>query len=241
MRAFPETKWLLPIGVVRPSDNPEAATDHWCAQAFALGMPLGSALCLDVEQYDVAAAISARWPSRFYAQCRKRGYRPTVYTSGSSIAAVLREAPMLDGQIWGASWKSHEHALPHCFATQWHGGVGVAFDQSTVVDDAMPLWENRGGVAHPLPPLPGGLVMPFVKLMPTKSGAGYWIVGADGGVESFGDADFHGSMGGKHITAPVTDGAVTPTGNGYWLLGGDGAVYAFGDADFYGRSPAHAH
>jgi DNA-binding beta-propeller fold protein YncE len=32
---------------------------------------------------------------------------------------------------------------------------------------------------------------------------GYWLVGADGGVFSFGDARFFGSMGGKRLAAPV--------------------------------------
>ena len=45
---------------------------------------------------------------------------------------------------------------------------------------------------------------PVVGMAATKSGAGYWLVGADGGVFAFGDASFYGSMGGKALNKPVT-------------------------------------
>jgi hypothetical protein len=37
----------------------------------------------------------------------------------------------------------------------------------------------------------------------TPSGAGYWLVAADGGVFSFGDAQFCGSVGGTHLNSPM--------------------------------------
>jgi hypothetical protein len=37
----------------------------------------------------------------------------------------------------------------------------------------------------------------------TPDGAGYWLVASDGGVFSFGDSAFHGSMGGKPLNAPI--------------------------------------
>ncbi len=63
---------------------------------------------------------------------------------------------------------------------------------------------------------------------------GYWMTAADGGVFSFGDAAFYGSMGGKALDAPVVGMAATPNGGGYWLVGADGGVFSFGDAAFYG-------
>jgi len=66
------------------------------------------------------------------------------------------------------------------------------------------------------------------------AGKGYWLVAADGGVFNFGDAGFYGSMGGKHLNAPVVGIASTPDGHGYWLVAADGGVFNFGDATFYG-------
>ncbi|HXW82382.1 MAG TPA: hypothetical protein VEJ84_22990, partial [Acidimicrobiales bacterium] len=67
---------------------------------------------------------------------------------------------------------------------------------------------------------------------------GYWLVAADGGVFSFGDAGFYGSMGGKALNAPVVGMAATPDGHGYWLVAADGGVFSFGDAGFYGSMGA---
>src|SRR5690348_16252761 len=62
------------------------------------------------------------------------------------------------------------------------------------------------------------------------------MVGSDGGVISFGDAAFFGSMGGKPLNRPVVGMAPTPTGKGYWLVASDGGVFSFGDARFYGST-----
>jgi hypothetical protein len=62
----------------------------------------------------------------------------------------------------------------------------------------------------------------------------YWLVGSDGGVFSFGDTHFYGSLGGEHLNAPIVGIAATPDGKGYWLVASDGGVFSFGDAHFYG-------
>jgi 3D (Asp-Asp-Asp) domain-containing protein len=81
---------------------------------------------------------------------------------------------------------------------------------------------------------PAEVAAPLVGAAATPSGRGYWLVGADGGVFSFGDAAFLGSMGGRRLAAPVVGMAATPSGRGYWLAGADGGVFTFGDAPFSG-------
>ena len=71
---------------------------------------------------------------------------------------------------------------------------------------------------------------PVVGIAATPDGRGYWLVGADGGVFTFGDAVFAGSMAGRPHNAPVVGIAATPDGRGYWLVGADGGVFTFGDA-----------
>jgi hypothetical protein len=68
----------------------------------------------------------------------------------------------------------------------------------------------------------------------TFDGKGYWEVGADGGVFSFGNAVFNGSEVGKQLNQPVVGVASTPDGEGYWEVAADGGVFAFGNAAFYG-------
>ena len=63
---------------------------------------------------------------------------------------------------------------------------------------------------------------------------GYWEVGSDGGIFTFGTAHFYGSMGGTPLNSPIVGIASTPDGGGYWLVAKDGGVFAFGDAHFHG-------
>ena len=65
------------------------------------------------------------------------------------------------------------------------------------------------------------------------------MVGADGGVFSFGDAHFYGSTGGDPPEAAGQhDRRRRKSGKGYWLLAWDGGVFSFGDARFFGSTGA---
>jgi alpha-tubulin suppressor-like RCC1 family protein len=63
---------------------------------------------------------------------------------------------------------------------------------------------------------------------------GYWEVASDGGIFSFGNATFYGSMGGTHLNKPIVGMGSAPAGKGYWLVASDGGVFNFGDAGYYG-------
>ena len=66
---------------------------------------------------------------------------------------------------------------------------------------------------------------------------GYRFVASDGGIFSF-NAPFYGSMGAKHLNAPIVGMASTPDGKGYWFVASDGGIFSFGDAKFYGSMGA---
>ena len=59
---------------------------------------------------------------------------------------------------------------------------------------------------------------------------------SDGGIFSFGDAQFFGSTGAIRLNQPVVGMAPTPSGRGYWLVASDGGVFSFGDARFFGST-----
>ncbi len=67
---------------------------------------------------------------------------------------------------------------------------------------------------------------------------GYWLVGSDGGIFSFGSSGYFGSTGAMHLNAPIVGMASTPDGGGYWLVASDGGIFAFGDAAFDGSMGA---
>ena len=68
----------------------------------------------------------------------------------------------------------------------------------------------------------------------TPDGKGYWLVGSDGGIFTYGDATFYGSPGRLALNKPIVGMAATPDGKGYWLVGSDGGIFTYGDATFYG-------
>jgi hypothetical protein len=71
----------------------------------------------------------------------------------------------------------------------------------------------------------------------TAQPRGYWLVGTDGGIFSFGKAAFYGSMGGIPLQRPVVGITPTASRHGYWLVASDGGIFSFGDSLFYGSIP----
>jgi hypothetical protein len=64
-------------------------------------------------------------------------------------------------------------------------------------------------------------------------------VAADGGIFSFGDAQFSGSMGARTLVQPVVGMAADPATGGYWEVAADGGVFSF-NAPFYGSMGGQA-
>ncbi|MEA3077046.1 MAG: hypothetical protein QOF60_1954 [Actinomycetota bacterium] len=105
--------------------------------------------------------------------------------------------------------------------------------------------------AASLPALPVPVVVPSSSASPTPApaaappagstiaspGSGYWVLGEDGGVFSYGGAAFYGSLPGLGVKNHAVTLTPTPSGKGYWMLGADGGIFSFGDAAFYGSVP----
>jgi hypothetical protein len=72
----------------------------------------------------------------------------------------------------------------------------------------------------------GQLNAPIVDAESTASGKGYYLVASDGGVFTFGDAVYRGSMGDTILNEPIIAIEVQP--GGYWLAAADGGVFTFG-------------
>jgi hypothetical protein len=79
---------------------------------------------------------------------------------------------------------------------------------------------------------------PIVGMTATPDGQGYWLVASDGGIFTYGDAQFYGSTGAIHLNQPIVGMAATPDGQGYWLVASDGGIFTYGDAQFYGSTGA---
>jgi hypothetical protein len=66
---------------------------------------------------------------------------------------------------------------------------------------------------------------------------GYWLIGSDGGVFTFGSTQYLGSTGGISLQRPIVGMSVTADRGGYWLVASDGGIFTFGDAPYYGSIP----
>jgi hypothetical protein len=176
----------------------------------------GAALALDhLHTRSVADAPSAGAVGRGLARRQRRASRRVALASFGLVAATV--AVLLAG---GAMFSSASGASvdPQANAVR---AVGVAPALGPVV--GLALNENVVGIAA------------------TPSGRGYWLVASDGGVFSFGDARFYGSLGNAALTGPIVGVAPTRSGHGYWLVAADGGVFSFGDARFHGSLGATAH
>jgi len=80
---------------------------------------------------------------------------------------------------------------------------------------------TKAGAANP----------PAAKTVPA-----YWLVASDGGIFSFGGAQFYGSTGNITLNKPIVGMASTHNGLGYWLVASDGGIFSYGDAQFYGST-----
>jgi hypothetical protein len=86
------------------------------------------------------------------------------------------------------------------------------------------------------------LNQPIVRMAASGLGDGYWLLAADGGVFSFGNAAFHGAAT-NWSRSPTPPGsastravgmAATFGGGGYWIASNAGEVQAFGTATSQG-------
>jgi PQQ-like domain len=83
-----------------------------------------------------------------------------------------------------------------------------------------------------------GLPGPPSPPPPVPPNSSYWTVASDGGVFSFGNAQFWGSAGAIALNRPIVGMATTSDRDGYWLVASDGGVFSFGDATYWGSTGA---
>ena len=137
-----------------------------------------------------------------------------------SITGINGSSVSIEGQGWG-------HGIG---MGQW-GALGYATGQ----DNGEGNWTYSQIVTHYYGPATLS-TLPGSSGQPSGGVGGYWINASDGGVFSFGNAEFYGSTGGMRLNAPVVGMASTHDAGGYWEVTTDGGVFSFGDAAFYGST-----
>jgi hypothetical protein len=137
-----------------------------------------------------------------------------------------------DGRLFGPRFFSVTLPVPPSAPVRGASSPGVSPWASTFGVDRSGRVATVGGA----PGFARSVSAHAVAVARTPTARGGWIAAADGGVFSYGDARYYGSMGGKRLNQPIVGMASTPTGHGYWLVARDGGIFSFGDARFRGST-----
>lgn len=124
--------------------------------------------------------------------------------------------------------------VPPIAAADHHDHVHMSVDRGVFI-----MWPGRPQEEpHPMN-------APVFKVALTADDQGYYVFARDGGVFTFGNAPFHGSIPGliadgviAKLNAPIIDVAVADDDSGYVMLAEDGGIFTFGDMPFHGTAAA---
>ena len=162
------------------------------------------------------------------------GSPPSVTVDWHAAGGAGGPPIIAGGYVWSIGGSELDALDPNTGATVHQFSLGSEanhFPTPSVGDGLLLAPESNkvlalaGSAGLPGPPAPAPAVAPH---------SSYWLVGSDGGIFSFGSANFDGSMGGQPLNQPVVAMAATVGGGGYWLLARDGGIFAFGKAGFHG-------
>ncbi len=159
---------------------------------------------------------------------------PALSVQWNAASGVAGPPIVAGGLVWSIGGGNLVGINPANGATeeQLHiGGEANHFPTPSVGDGLLlaPTTDQvvafSGSAGMPGPPTPPP---------PAPPNSSYWLVGSDGGIFSFGSAEFHGSTGGISLNRPMVGMAPTASKGGYWLVASDGGIFGFGNAGFFG-------
>jgi hypothetical protein len=160
---------------------------------------------------------------------------PNPVDSGTSVTYSASVTSPYGGTPSGAVTFS-SGATPLCTATLSNGSGSCSSPAATVGTDTI-IGTYPGDNVYATSTGITTLTVNSPPPPPPPPRHGYWLVGSDGGIFSFGSAQFYGSTGNLHLQRPVVGIVPTKDRGGYWLDAADGGVFSFGDTQFYGSIP----
>jgi hypothetical protein len=150
---------------------------------------------------------------------------PLAYTGPGDSAEWIEELPTVEGAA--------QPTLANFGSATFTQMASTETDPDAVTTTPVDMVDESGNlIARAGPVVNQSFTDTFVP-----SPHGYWLVGTDGGIFSFGSAQFYGSTGSLHLQRPVVGIVPTADRGGYWLDASDGGVFSYGDTQFYGSIP----
>jgi hypothetical protein len=168
--------------------------------------------------------------------CAGQG-QPSIGSDGSYIVTVN---PKCFGNPSAFNWggRSEFAQAGENIMDRFPDGDGNYYGPVSV-PGAQPPPPPTGGGGTPVPPptTPPTTAPRPLESTPVAGNEGFWLLGKDGGVFSFGTAKYYGSIGHLAGAKQVVSMAADPDGVGYWFVGGDGGIFAY-KAPFWGSTGA---
>jgi hypothetical protein len=152
---------------------------------------------------------------------------PVTYTGPAASAEWIEELPTAVG--------STQPTLANFGSATFTSMQYVPVNPSAATLTPIDMVDESGNVIATAGPTTGNPASFTDSYVPSQRG--YWLVGSDGGIFSFGAAQFYGSTGSLHLQRPVVGIVPTVDHGGYWLDASDGGVFAYGDTQYYGSIP----
>ncbi len=152
---------------------------------------------------------------------------------GSSVTYSATVTPTIMGFSLSGSVTFSTGSTSLCTATLFNGSGSCTSSAAPAGSDAISgTYSGNSSFSGST-----GTTTLVVNDPPPPPTHGYWLVGSDGGIFTFGSAQFYGSTGSLRLQRPVVGIVPTADRGGYWLDASDGGVFAFGDSGFYGSIP----
>jgi hypothetical protein len=159
---------------------------------------------------------------------------PVVFTIITGSAGAGGTFPNSSGTTTVNTGTTGVATAPLLTANATVGPFTVSATTTGLTTNLTTTFTETNGPAPVTPPTPAA---PPSSPSPSPAAHGYWLVGGDGGIFTFGSASFQGSTGSLKLSRPVVGITPTTSRQGYWLDAADGGIFAFGDAGFYGSIP----
>jgi subtilisin family serine protease len=184
--------------------------------------------------YPEAVAVAAVNSSLQHASFSNSGSYVDIAAPGDSILSTYGGSKANDYEWMSGTSMASPYAAAEAAIVIGENPSLSATRVRQVIESSAKYLGNPSFFGHGLVNPSAAVVSALPGLNNGTEGHGYWVVGIDGSVRTFGSARFYGDLRHRAHSGTVVAGARTPNGGGYWLATSTGAVYSFGNAGYYG-------
>ncbi|MHB8219949.1 MAG: SpoIID/LytB domain-containing protein [Acidimicrobiales bacterium] len=250
----------MPGGSIATTEYSSSTGGYTTGGPFDVVPDTGDAVCVPTacnSRHDWTvtvpfSSIEAVWPqygpTPSVTVTRRNGYGAwtgrvtTVTLAGNGMSGTVTGAQFASALTLLSDWFNPVSETATAIKLTGHGwghGIGMgqwgALGYAIGTDGGHGTWTYQQILGHYYAPATLGTLPGPPSTVGASGGiGGYWLAAADGGIFSFGNARFYGSMGGKPLNAPIVGVGAGPGDGGYWLAASDGGIFSFGTARFYG-------